>query len=280
MRKALGEGNVISTNLEILEKNRFAYADFYQKLVAHSAESMHKILNNTEPLKLLTGGDCIRAERKFGQPFRFVNYAKLIIAANELPKTMDKTNAFYRRVHLIEFPNVIAGTAKEDRRLLDKIPESEFEGLIFKALNLLIDLRNNGFHFKSEPDERALRKKYEALSDPLSVFIDEFCESDPDGAIPKGIFIYVFNKYQEVIGGRKWNKIEIGREMKRLGFETRQKLISPENAIHTIHTIHTLFKKVLNIDLYNLKKGMNLMHPMTFIQLNLFLYPQSNSLHH
>ena len=64
---------------------------------------------------------------------------------------------------------------------------------------------------------------------------------------------------------REWNETEIGKEMKLLGFETRQKLIYPENVMHTLHNVQTLFKKVLNIDLDNLKKGMNPMNPVNLI---------------
>ena len=57
------------------------------------------------PLKNSAGGDPIPAERKFQPPFKFVNYAKLLFSANEMPHTPDETDAFFARPIIINFPN-------------------------------------------------------------------------------------------------------------------------------------------------------------------------------
>ena len=38
---------------------------------------------------MLVSGDFIRAQKKYGQPFEFSNYAKLIFSANEIPQSED-----------------------------------------------------------------------------------------------------------------------------------------------------------------------------------------------
>ena len=51
----------------------------------------------------MVAGDSVTGEHKFGQPFTFGNYAKMIFSANLIPEREDKTDAFYRRwviIHL------------------------------------------------------------------------------------------------------------------------------------------------------------------------------------
>lgn len=70
-------------------------------------------LKNTGILKKLTGGDSIPAEKKFRPPFQFVNHAKLLFSANEIPMTEDETDAFYSRLIIINFPNQFLGNAAD-----------------------------------------------------------------------------------------------------------------------------------------------------------------------
>ena len=62
-------------------------------------------LNKTSILKKLTGQDVIGFEYKNKNPFDGFNYAKILIATNNLPTTTDKTIGFYRRWFIIDFPN-------------------------------------------------------------------------------------------------------------------------------------------------------------------------------
>jgi len=103
LKHILDKDNITTTSLESLQNNRFASVELYRKMAAIAGEISYTSLKNTDLIKQLTGGDLIRAEKKWGQPFQFENYAKLIISTNELPKTTDKTVAFYRRLYLIEF---------------------------------------------------------------------------------------------------------------------------------------------------------------------------------
>jgi putative DNA primase/helicase len=64
-------------------------------------------LSYTGVFNVLTGEDCIDINRKGEDPIRcYINYAKLVFSANELPETRDLTEAFFRRWVLVDFPHV------------------------------------------------------------------------------------------------------------------------------------------------------------------------------
>ena len=262
LRAVIGSENISSTNTDGLQKDKFASAGLHRKLVAIAGESSYSILRNTETIKQLTGGDKVRAERKWGHPFSFVNYAKLIIATNELPATTDKTSAFYRRLYLIEFPNKITGTDKEVKGLIHKIDPVEFEGLAFKALQHLVGFIERGFYFKNDQAEDALRDRYERLTNPLRVFIDEFCEEDANGYIPKWIFRDAFNRWQRLKGEREWNDTRIGTAMKDMGYDAAQKTVSPGKTLNTLNRVNTLFLTVVKTYRKSLKNPVNPVNPV------------------
>ena len=76
-----------------MDKNRFALANLYGKHVNTFADLKSLKLSETGNFN----SDPITGEHKFGQPFTFRNYAKLIFSANEIPESDDKSVAFYRR---------------------------------------------------------------------------------------------------------------------------------------------------------------------------------------
>jgi len=174
LTRFLGTDNISSVCLHDLQTNRFAGAELYGKFANISAELRYSDLNNTDQIKKLSGGDMVYAERKFQHPFSFENYAKLIFVTNELPKTDDKTQAFYRRARVIPFPNVFEGK-KENKLLREKITAQELEGLAFKCVNILQEMIGRGFTFTNQKQTAEIEQEYEALSNPITTFIEQQC---------------------------------------------------------------------------------------------------------
>ncbi|MCD6162121.1 MAG: toprim domain-containing protein [candidate division Zixibacteria bacterium] len=134
LKKFLGSHNVSGVELQRLD-DPFLPAELYGKLANIVGDLSSKELYQTGRLKSLSSGtDVIQAQKKYGQPFTFINHAKLIYAANELPKTKDQTLAFWRRVCLLEFRQTFVGK-KDDRHMVEKLTtEEELSGILNHAL--------------------------------------------------------------------------------------------------------------------------------------------------
>ena len=171
--KFLGKENVTTTELDLLSSNRFESVKLYRKLGCVVGETNFAILEKTGLLKRLTGRDPVRFEHKFKEPFEGESYAKIIVATNSLPITADKTEGFYRRWLIIDFPNQF----KEKRDILATIPSGEYENLCKKYIRLAKKLfENSGFSNEPEIKERAMI--YESKSNPLPEFIELNYERD------------------------------------------------------------------------------------------------------
>ena len=214
----LGRENVKSITPDQFQNNRFAAADMAGKFANLAGEIKYEMLKDTDILKRLVGGDLIRAERKYNDPFYFKNYAKLVFNTNELPRTTDKTRAFYRRLYMIEFPNKFE-EENEDKTLLQKITTEELEGLALQCVGLLKELRRRGFFFTIDPSTDDLAKKYEQLTNPLIVYLKERTSKDMAAITPKSEFAIHYKDWLKEKQFRVWSDKQIGKEMKVLGYE-------------------------------------------------------------
>lgn len=172
-------------------------------------------LKKTSILKKLSGGDLIGFEYKNKTPFDDHNYAKLIIATNNLPSTTDKTDGFYRRWKIVDFPQKF--TEKKD--ILAEIPEEEYENLSCKCIPILRDLLiKREFTNEGTIQERA--QKYEEKSNPLDKFLKDKTEEDcsENGYIFKYDFKDKLWDWCKQNNFRKISETEIGRKMKSLGY--------------------------------------------------------------
>ncbi|HUS50185.1 MAG TPA: phage/plasmid primase, P4 family [Candidatus Paceibacterota bacterium] len=214
LKKFIGESNCTATELDILLSSRFEITRLHKKLVCIMGETNFSEMSKTSIIKKLTGQDIIGYEHKNKTPFEDENYAKILIATNNLPTTTDKTIGFYRRWLIIDFPTQFS----EKKNILEEIPEEEYEILAVKSLGILKELlEKREFHNEGNIEQRM--KKYEDHSDPLEKFLKEFTEEDVDGSIFKFDFEKKLNDWCKENRFRTLSEVAIGKKMKEKGFE-------------------------------------------------------------
>lgn len=211
LRNFLGLQNITSTSLELLINNRFEAAKLYKKLAAIMGETNYQRIEKSDLLKRLSGGDLIGYEFKNKNPFDEENYAKLIIATNSLPLTLDKTKGFYRRMMIIFFPNEF----NEKKDIIKTIPKIEYSNFAKQSITLLKDLWINR-EFDNEATIEERQQIYEDTSNPLQLFLREHTEKHSTEHIFKADFDKKFYTYQRENGYRVWNYKELGTRMKEL----------------------------------------------------------------
>jgi len=215
LKKFIGINNICSTELDTLLTSRFEVTRLHKKLVCMMGETNFNEMSKTSTLKKLTGGDVIGFEYKNKNPFEEINYAKIIIATNNLPTTTDKTVGFYRRWMIVDFPNQFS----EKKDILSEIPEEEYSNLAGKCLDLLKELlEKREFHKEGTVEER--QKMYEDRSDPLEKFITEFTTDDVESHLTKSNFEKKLNQWLKDNNHRSMSDIIISKKMKQKGIES------------------------------------------------------------
>lgn len=173
LSKFLGKENICSTELDTLLDSRFESFKLFKKSACTMGETNFGLLEKTSLLKKLSGQDMIGYEYKNKLPFDDYNYAKIIISSNSLPSSLDTSEGFYRRWLIIDFPNQFP----EGKDILIQVPDLEYNNLCKKICNILPNLIEKGSFTNQGTIERR-KERYILASNPLSLFIQEYCTKD------------------------------------------------------------------------------------------------------
>lgn len=185
MKRFIGPDNCANVPIQQLDVDMFALSELHNKMANLGADISREALKNTGFFKSLTGRDLIGAPRKFLPRVHFVNYAKMIFCANELPRTYDYTIAFWNRWILIEFPytfvsnkeyeNVAIKDIKSfriaDPEIIEKIAsKDEMCGLLNVALDGLDRLvKNKDFSYSKNTEQ--VKNMWIRKSDSFAAFV-------------------------------------------------------------------------------------------------------------
>ncbi|KXA97267.1 hypothetical protein AKJ39_03490, partial [candidate division MSBL1 archaeon SCGC-AAA259J03] len=213
----IGMENVATPSLQKLLDNDFASARLYGKLANIKSDLSDKKLKNTGAFKMLTGQDPIEGEQKWIQEaLDFFNHAKLIYSANELPKTDDRTEAFFRRWIIIPCENHFP---EDDPNTDSDLPysiisEEEMSGLLNWALKGLHRVMEEGFSETASREEK--KKEWFMDSDSLRAFVNEAIVEDPDGVIPKKDLQNIYEDYCDHHGIYTAQKAQVTKRLRSI----------------------------------------------------------------
>ena len=197
-----GPDNVAHVSIDQLCNSRFAAVQLVDKSVNLFGDTHSKDLSDTAVFKCATGEDTFLVEEKFKQPFNYRNYAKMVFAANRLPKTPDDSDGFYSRWIIIPFPNQVPQD-KMDHLLIERLttPE-ELSGLLNLALQGLKRLRDNNWTFGYNKTLFDIKRMYRRFSDPVYAFLEDRCMPAHDDAcfITKTALYKEYQQYAQRYG--------------------------------------------------------------------------------
>jgi len=209
IKRFLGQENCTNRTITDIENDIFARGDLLNKLANICGDLGSESITKSGWFKALTGRDLISAPRKFKSTINFVNYAKMIFSANELPRVYDNSLGFWERWVYFEFPYVFK-TKKEiktlpyeeqkmckeiDPEIIDKIstPE-EMSGLLNWALEGLERLLKNK-DFSDSQTGNQIKEMWQRKANSLKAFIMDCVEENYDSIIQKKEFQKAYSNY-------------------------------------------------------------------------------------
>lgn len=133
--------NVSSYPFEVIGKETHL-ADLSDKLLNLSAELPANAKIETNIIKSLIGEDKVVGRFLYGNPFAFVNQAKLMVIGNHLPHFNDSSTAMKERLVILNFETQIPKD-KRNPYLKEELKE-ELEGIFNWAIEGLVSLKKRG----------------------------------------------------------------------------------------------------------------------------------------
>lgn len=213
--KFIGESNRSTAELNMLVTNHFERIKLYKKLVCRISETDYDTIGSSQFLKSISGGDPISVTFKGKDAFDFKSYTKLFISTNEIPQTNDKTDGFFSRWFIVEFPN----TFIDGKDILLTIPEIEYANLTRKVVNRLPRILEEG-KLTGEVSLEEKKRQYARFGNSVESFLDEYFIRDVEGEHinreyyePLPLVYHLYKKFSKVIKRRELSRLEFKRTL-------------------------------------------------------------------
>lgn len=217
----LGKENVSNYSLQSLTNEHGYYrAKIGDKLVNYASEINGKL--ETSIFKQLVSGEPVEARLPYGEPFMLSNYCKFIFNANELPKEVEQTNAFFRRFLIVPF-NVTIPENEQDKELSKKIADNELSGIFNWVLDGLERLLHQKNFTQCDVIEAQLQT-YRTQSDSVLMFIEDenYIISTHISMPLKSVFVE-YMQYCFDNGYHKCSNKEFAKRLRNSGFAIERK---------------------------------------------------------
>ena len=215
----VGLQNSVSISIQDLNK-RFYATSLFGKLLNACADIPSTALQSIDVLKKAVGEDSMLYERKGQDPTNFKSYAKLLFSANEMPLNLDdKTNAYYRRLLILEMDHIIP-LEQRDRKLKDKL-KKETDYIIMMAMKALRKLYQQGAFTVSDHGKECVEELYRS-ADSVKAFLDEKVKSKEGSRINRSIMFGQYENYCKENDRQAHGKSVFFRMMKDKGYQLKR----------------------------------------------------------
>jgi putative DNA primase/helicase len=213
--------NMTCYSLESLtDKKGYERVKIGGKLLNYSSEINGEL--QPDKLKQLVSGEPIEARLPYGEPFILTDYAKMLFNCNELPRSVENTNGFFRRLLILHFSATIADK-DQDKKLADRIIKSELAGIFNWVLEGATRLLKQQMFTESLESQRMLNQ-YRTDSDSVLLFVhEEGYSKSIESFIPAKEFFEKYQAYCVQAGYRPLNRKHFTKRLEANGFVVSRK---------------------------------------------------------
>ncbi|TKJ38951.1 MAG: DNA primase [Planctomycetes bacterium B3_Pla] len=153
-------------------------------------------------VKMLTGGDTVRARFLFQESFEFLPQFKLWLACNHAPIVNDSDAAMWRRILRIPFNHVVPEDKRDPRvKALLRNPDVAGPAILAWLVQGCLKWQKSGLPIP-ETVKRATREYRDEL-DPLGDFCEDELEFAPDAFVPVREMRAKYDEWTKAIGIKK-----------------------------------------------------------------------------
>lgn len=182
MKEMVGDENCAAVSFNDLE-DQFQRSSLYNKLLNISTEVGAKAIESPY-FKAITSGDPINAAFKHKNTFTFSPYCKLAFAANRLPRVLDNSDGFFRRVLPVRFKRqFLDDDPDRDPDLFDTLRGELSEIFAWAVVGLarLTERRR----FTNSDETRDMMQDYRRINNPVLCYVEDRIIEDVEASVEK-----------------------------------------------------------------------------------------------
>jgi len=220
LTELIGKTNITNYSPEQLtQSSSYERGEISGKLLNLSDEMGGKI--GIPLFKSMVCGEPVPARRIWDKPFTMYDYPKMVASINRLPKRIETTEAFYRRLLIVPFDNPIK---KEELNynIAQEIIEKELSGVLVWVIAGVKELIEQKGFTESALVEEAVRV-YRLDTDNIASFVDEEGYIlDRTNRIPLKELYPTYVQYCKARGFNQYDYNDFSSKLKDMGFEYKR----------------------------------------------------------
>jgi putative DNA primase/helicase len=175
LRALVGPQNCSAVSMTGLD-DQFQRAALFGKLLNVATEITTDAIQS-EFFKSIVTGDPIQASFKHKDGFEFVPYCKLVYATNKMPRVLDNSDGYFRRILPIEFKKQFFENDPAIDTDLEKKLMEELDGIFLWSLTGLHRLMAQK-RFTVADETLNFMMKYRRYNNPIMAFVQDCCIID------------------------------------------------------------------------------------------------------
>jgi len=190
-----GITNVLGSSAGLLgladiERSSFGLSNIPGKTLLVSTEQPATYVKTADVINKLISGEPVTVDRKYRDSVTITPNAKILWAMNELPRIGDVGNGLFRRVKIVEFPDL-----PESRRnpKLKAMIRNEASGILNWALDGLRRLQTRG-SFEVPAEVKTATQDFKDSNNIPKLFLEECTDVDPNGS---AVTVLVYSRYKD-----------------------------------------------------------------------------------
>lgn len=215
----VGSGNYSSMSLQNLNQ-RFYPTGLFGKLLNACADIPSTAMESVDIIKKAVGEDTLLYEKKGQDPTQFNSYAKLLFSANEMPLNLDdKTNAYYRRLLVLDINRTIPEEEKDSQLKEKMCKESDYA--IHMAMLALKQLYTDNHFTESDHSKECIANLYRS-ADSVKAFTDDMLCHKTGEKMKRSDVYKMYEEYCEDNGRTPHGKSRFWEYMADKGFVVKR----------------------------------------------------------
>jgi putative DNA primase/helicase len=218
-RSVLGDYSMVASQGLLMVKKYQAHAtevaDLFRRRLVIVSETNDGERLNEGLIKVLTGGEAVRARRMREDFWQFEPSHTILLVSNHRPIVSGTDTGIWRRLRIIPF-NARIATERQDNRLTEKLRE-EWPAILKWMVGGCLEWQRIGL---SDPDEVLdATGGYRADQDVLGGFIADCCMTNGTFRVQSGRLYEAYKKWAEESGERIENRRKFSCALEERGFE-------------------------------------------------------------
>jgi putative DNA primase/helicase len=214
LRSLAGRDNysTLSMGYEINKlENRYQLSG---KLFNVSEETPSGAMMESSVFKALVAGGEVQARKLYCDSYSMKNYAKIIMACNELPAINDLSHGMIRRMLIVPFAATF-NRYNRDVNLVDKL-KGELSGIFNLAMQGYQRFVANGESFTDSDVVQQVTQTYVEDNDTILTWIADKCVISREVHTATAQLYDDYKMYCERMGLKPYNSIAFGRRVKKI----------------------------------------------------------------